>query len=63
MPRASPVPPEEPHLSADAGLLQQVLLDLRPFNGTPLVEMDVDVFTEPAGVVITNRLCIAKSCG
>lgn len=49
-----------PHLSAHAGLLQQILLDLGSFDGASLVEVDVDVLPEAAGVVVADGLCIAK---
>lgn len=51
-----------PYLSADPGLLQQVLLNLGPLDGSPFVEVDVNVLPKSAGVVITDRLCIPKSC-
>jgi hypothetical protein len=31
----------------DPGFLQQILLDLCPFDGAALVEVDVDVLAEP----------------
>lgn len=49
-----------PHLSAHAGLLQQVLLNLGSFDGASLVEVDVDVLPEAAGVVVADGLGIAK---
>lgn len=52
-----------PYLPADPGLLQQVLLNLRPLDGSPFVEVDVNVLPESAGVVITDGLCVPKSCG
>lgn len=36
------------HLATDARLLQQVLLDLGALDGTPLVEVDVNVLPEAA---------------
>lgn len=51
-----------PHLSTHAGLLQQVLLDLRSFDGTSLVEVNVDVLPEATGVVVPNGLGVAKGC-
>ena len=50
------------HLSADSGLLQQVLLHLGPFDGSSLVEVDVDVFAETAGVVVPDGFGVAERC-
>lgn len=36
------------HLATDTGLLQQVLLDLGTLDGTPLVEVDIDVLPKAA---------------
>ena len=51
-----------PHLAADPGLLQQVLLYLGPLDGSSLVEVDVDVLPEAAGVVVADGLGVAKGC-
>lgn len=59
----SPVPPGlAPHLSTHAGLLQQVLLDLCSLDGASLVEVNVDVLPEAAGVVVPNGLGVAEGC-
>jgi hypothetical protein len=47
-------------LRNNARLFQQVLLNPRALNRAVLVEMDVDVLSEPTRVVIANSLCIAK---
>ena len=51
-----------PHLPADPGLLQQVLLYLGPLDSPPLVEVDVYVLPEAARVVVANGLGVAKCC-
>lgn len=51
------------HLAAHTGLLQQVLLDLGALDGTPLVEVDVDVLPEAARVVIADGLGVPKRFG
>lgn len=48
------------YLSADPGLLQQVLLNLGPFYCSSLVEVDVNVFPKTRGVVIANSFGISK---
>lgn len=48
------------YLSADSGLLQQVLLYLGSFYCSSLVKVDVDVFPEARGVVIADSFGIAK---
>lgn len=50
------------HLPTHAGLLQQVLLDPGALDGAALVEVDVDVFPEAAGVVVPNSFGVAKGC-
>lgn len=50
-----------PDLSTHSRLLQQVLLYLGPFDGASLVEVDVDVLPKATGVVVANRLGVAKS--
>lgn len=50
----------ESHLSTHSRLLQQVLLYLGSFDGSSLVEVDVDVFSKATGVVVTDRLGVAK---
>lgn len=50
------------YLSAHSWLLQQVLLDLCPLDGSFLVKVNICVFPKPAGVVIAYGLCIAESC-
>lgn len=52
--------PAASHLSTHAGLLQQVLLYLGPFDRPSLVEVDVDVLPEAAGVVVANGLGVAE---
>lgn len=51
-----------PYLPAHPGLLQQVLLNLCPLNGSPFVEVDIDVLPKSAGIVITDGLCVPESC-
>lgn len=51
------------HLATDPGLLQQVLLDLGALDGTPLVEVDINVLPKAAGVVVADGLGIAKRFG
>ena len=51
------------HLVNQARFLQQILLDLRPLDAAALVEVDVDVFAETGGVVVSEGLCVSKSCG
>lgn len=48
------------HLATDPGLLQQVLLDLGALDGTPLVEVDIDVLPKAARVVVADGLGIPK---
>lgn len=36
------------------------MLDLGAFDGASLVEVDVDVLPEAAGVVVADGLCVAK---
>lgn len=50
------------HLPADSRFLQQVLLYFGALDGTTLVKVDVNVFAEAAGVVITDGLGIPKCC-
>ena len=51
-----------PDLSADAGLLQQVLLYLGSLDGSSLVEVDVDVLPEAGRVVVPDRLGVPERC-
>ena len=44
----------------DPALFQQILVNLGSFNETILVEMNVDVLAESAGVVVANRFGIPK---
>ena len=48
------------HLVDDAGLLEEVLLDLRALDDAVLVEDDVDVLAEAGGVVVADRLGVAE---
>ena len=48
------------YLSADPGLLQQVLLYLGSLDGSSLVEVDVDVLPEARGVVVTDGFSVPK---
>ena len=43
-----------------SGLFKEILIDPRALYSPVLVEVDVDVFSEPAGVVIANSLGISK---
>lgn len=49
-------------LSHDSGLLQQVLLDFRPFDHTVVAEVDVDVLAETGRVVVSDRFGISEGC-
>ena len=44
----------------DAGLLEEVLLDLRALDDALLVEDDVDVLAEAGGVVVADGLGVAE---
>lgn len=48
------------HLTTHTGFLQQVLLNPGSLDGASLVEVDIDVFSKAARVVITNGFGIAK---
>ncbi len=50
------------YLATHSGLLQQVLLDLGSLDGSSLVEVDVDVFPEAAGVVVTDGFSVPEGC-
>lgn len=53
--------PNQSHLPAHSGFLQQVLLNPGALDGAALVEVDIDIFPEAAGVVIPNSFGISKS--
>lgn len=57
------LPSTRAHLATDTGLLQQVLLDLGALDGTPLVEVNIDVLPKAAGVVVADGLGIPKCFG
>ena len=44
----------------DPRLLQQVLVHLRTLDHTVLVEVDVDVLSEPGGVVVTDSFGVTE---
>jgi len=48
------------YLSAHPGLLQEVLLDAGAFDGPRLVEVDVNVLPEAAGVVVADGFGVAE---
>lgn len=50
----------EPHLPADTGLLQQEVLDARAHDHAAGVEVDVDVLSEAARVIVVDRLGVSE---
>lgn len=44
------------------GFLQQILIDVSSFDHTAGSEVDINVFPETAGVVVSLCFCITKSC-
>lgn len=51
------------HLVDKARLFQQVLVDHRSLYHSSSVEMDINVLSEPTGIVVSIGLCISKGCG
>lgn len=51
-----------PHLMADAGLLQQVLLHAGAFDHSAAVEEDLQVLAEAAGVVVADGFGVPEGC-
>ena len=47
-------------LTNNSGLLKEILIDPGAFYSPVLVEVDIDVLAEPAGVVIADSLGISK---
>lgn len=50
-----------PHLPANPRLLQKELFYPGSFYHTTLIEVNINVFPEAAGIVISNRLGISES--
>ena len=48
-------------LTNNSGLLQEVLVNPGTLDSSVLVEVDVNVFPEPAGVIVPHSLSVAKS--
>ena len=48
-------------LTNNSRLLQEVLVNPGTLDSSILVEVDVNVFPEPARVIIPHSLCVAKS--
>ena len=53
----------ESHLPTDSGLLQKKVLNAGTLDHPAGVEVDVNVLSEAAGVVVADGLGIAKGCG
>jgi len=47
-------------LRNDSRLFQQILLDFCSFDHTIFAEVDVDVFAETRGIVVSDRFRISK---
>lgn len=50
-----------PHLPANSGLFQKKLFYPGSFYHTAVVEVDINVFTKAARIVVSNCLGISKS--
>ena len=51
------------HLVDKARFFQQVLVNHRSLYRSSSVEMNINVFSKPTGIVVSIGLCISKGCG
>ena len=47
-------------LMDNSTLFKEILVNFCSFNGSTLVEKDVDVLSETRGIVISHSLCISE---